>query len=37
MVYLKRIADGSDEPMLRLADAKCTVFSLLEKNDHRRR
>ena len=37
MAYLKRIADGSDEPMLRLADAKRIIFSLLEKNDHRRR
>ena len=30
MAYLKRIADGSDEPMLRLADAKRIVFSLLD-------
>ena len=30
MAYLKRIADGSDEPMLRLADAKRIIFSLLD-------
>nr|MBC8238846.1 enoyl-CoA hydratase/isomerase family protein [Alphaproteobacteria bacterium] len=30
LAYMKRIADGSDEPMLRLADAKRIVFSLLD-------
>ena len=30
MAMMKRVADGSDEPMLRLVDAKRIVFSLLD-------
>jgi enoyl-CoA hydratase len=30
LAMMKRIADGSDEPMLRLVDAKRIVFSLLD-------